>query len=76
LGFRSIVASWITGKLVVIKLDIGHVAGVDAIYDSETDKLIYCESVSYDIEPDGAANGSQPIRSETNRTSSSSGSRR
>jgi len=28
------------------------------------------------IEPDGAANGSQPIRSETNRTSSAAGSRR
>jgi hypothetical protein len=27
-------------------------------------------------EPDGAANGSQPIRSETNRTSSAAGSRR
>ena len=27
-------------------------------------------------EPDGAANGSQPIRSETNRTSSATGSRR
>jgi hypothetical protein len=28
------------------------------------------------IEPDGAANGSQPIRSETNRASSAAGSRR
>ena len=28
------------------------------------------------LEPDGAANGSQPIRSETNRTSSAAGSRR
>jgi hypothetical protein len=28
------------------------------------------------VEPDGAANGSQPIRSETNRTSSAAGSRR
>ena len=27
-------------------------------------------------EPDGAANGSQPIRSETNRTSGAAGSRR
>jgi len=29
-----------------------------------------------EAEPDGAANGSQPIRSETNRTSSAAGSRR
>ena len=28
------------------------------------------------VQPDGAANGSQPIRSETNRTSSAAGSRR
>ena len=28
------------------------------------------------VEPDGSANGSQPIRSETNRTSSAAGSRR
>jgi hypothetical protein len=63
LAFRNVEASWITGKLIIIKLDIGHVAGVDAIYDVEGDKLIYCESVSYNIE-DGAANGSQPIRPE------------
>jgi hypothetical protein len=31
---------------------------------------------SLGVEPDGAANGSQPIRSETNRTSSAAGSRR
>lgn len=28
------------------------------------------------VQPDGPANGSQPIRSETNRTSSAAGSRR
>jgi hypothetical protein len=28
------------------------------------------------VEPDGAANGSQPIRSETNQTASTAGSRR
>jgi hypothetical protein len=76
LGFRNVEASWTTGKLIAIKLDIGHVAGVDAIYDVEADKLIYCESVTYLIEPDGAANGSQPMGSETNRTSSAAGSRR
>jgi hypothetical protein len=32
--------------------------------------------LSHNSEPDGAANGSQPIRSETNRTSSAAGSRR
>lgn len=52
----------ITGKLALIKLDIGHVAGVDAIYDAEKDELVYCESVHYavEIEPAGLANGRQP----------------
>jgi hypothetical protein len=52
LGFRNVEASWITGKLIAIKLDIGHVAGVDAIYDVEGNKLLYCESVTYITEPD------------------------
>jgi hypothetical protein len=32
--------------------------------------------IQANVEPNGAANGSQPIRSETNRTSSAAGSRR
>jgi hypothetical protein len=50
LSFRNVEASWITSKLILIKLDIGHAAGVEAIYDAEGDRLIYCESVSYYIE--------------------------
>jgi len=42
LDFRNIETLWITGKLILIKLDVGHVAGVDAIYDAEKDMLIYC----------------------------------
>ena len=34
------------------------------------------DSVQRIVEPNGAANGSQPVRSETNRTSSTPGSRR
>jgi hypothetical protein len=34
------------------------------------------ENVLHAAQPDGPANGSQPIRSETNRTSSAAGSRR
>jgi hypothetical protein len=77
LDFRTVDGSWITAKLVLIKLDIGHVAGVEAIYDVEKDKIVYCESLSYiiGIEPGGAANGSQPFRSETNSTPSAAGSR-
>ena len=77
LGFRVVKASWITEKLVFIDLDVGHVAGVQAIYDAEADKVIYCESVEYFFPIEGsAANGSQPIRSETNRTPLAPGSRR
>ena len=63
--FRNITTTWITGKLVLIKLDIGHVAGVDAIYDAGKDKLVYCESVHYavEIEPSGGADAGQPFRS-------------
>jgi hypothetical protein len=75
LGFRNIETTWITGKLVLIRLGIGHVAGVDAIYDAENDKLVYCESVLCVIEQEGPANPRQRLRSETNRTSSATGSR-
>ncbi len=70
LGFRNIETAWVTGKLVLIKLNIGHVAGVDAIYDAEKDRLVYCESVHYGvgIEPAGLANRRQPFPTETNRT--------
>lgn len=73
LGFRTVEASWITSKLVAIKLDIGHGAGVEAIYDAETQKLLYCESLTYIIEQDGPANGSQSMGSGTNRTPSAAG---
>ena len=76
--FRTVEGSWITAKLVLIKLDIGHVAGVEAIYDVEKDKVVYCESVSYlsGIELKGPASGSHPCRADTNRVSSAPGSRR
>ncbi|MBI3852360.1 MAG: hypothetical protein HY298_19055 [Verrucomicrobia bacterium] len=45
--FRTVTVSWITAKLILIELDIGHIAGVDAIYDVEKDSWIYQESVSY-----------------------------
>jgi hypothetical protein len=76
--FRTVEASWITEKLILIKLDIGHAAGVHAIYDAEKDSWIYRESVEYTNSgaPDGLGPGSQPDRAETNRTSSPAGSRR
>jgi hypothetical protein len=37
---------------------------------------LWIEDYSGKLQPDGPANGSQPIRSETNRTSSAAGSRR
>ncbi len=47
--FRTVTVSWITAKLILINLDIGHIAGVDAIYDVEKDSWIYQESVSYPL---------------------------
>jgi hypothetical protein len=47
LGFREVEISWITRRLVRLRLDIGHVAGVEAVYDAERDRLVYCESISY-----------------------------
>lgn len=47
LDFRTVKTSWITDKLILIELDIGHVAGVDAIYDVEDDKFVYRQSLSY-----------------------------
>ena len=72
-----------TGDLALI-LDDGRLeiictsAGYEAYQVYGPDNLIMvgrggCEE---DSEPDGAANGSQPIRSETNQTSSAAGSRR
>ena len=76
--FRTVDISWITGKLILLRLGIGHVAAVEAIYDIEKDSWVYRESVEYakKVGPDGAANGSQRIRSEANQTSSAAGSRR
>jgi hypothetical protein len=39
-------------------------------------EILHVEPLKSKVEPDGAANGSQPIRSETNRTSGAAGSRR
>ena len=44
--------------------------------DFGTNRTQWEKWIKENIEPDGAANGSQPIRSETNRTSSAAGSRR
>jgi hypothetical protein len=56
--FRTVDVSWISGKLIFIRLGIGHVAAVEAVYDVEKDSWIYRESVEYikNIEPNGAAN--------------------
>ena len=67
LGFRTVVCSWITGKLILIKLDIGHVAGVEAVYEVENDKIVYCESLSYLIGIDYALQRTRHERRGCNR---------
>ncbi len=46
-GFRTLEASWITRKLVLIRIGLGPVAVVEAIYDVEADAWIYRESLEY-----------------------------
>jgi len=55
-----------------LRLDEMHAAG--AIHGPRYE-IVLRETSPYG-QPDGSANGSQPIRSETNRTSSAAGSRR
>jgi len=47
---------------------------IDDLFSKEKSTVVKQELVSLKkvmkVEPDGAANGSQPVRSETNRTSS------
>jgi hypothetical protein len=64
LGFR-----WLKGNDYVYEVE--GVGGKVFQFDLGTGSVI-----KKNAEPDGPANGSQPIRSETNRTSSAAGSRR
>jgi hypothetical protein len=65
-NFRAVTASWVTDKLILIKLDLGHVAGVEAIYDAERDTLIYCESVTCFIQPENSLSANWRTHSKTN----------
>jgi hypothetical protein len=46
-GFRTVEIKWINDRLLYIVCDIGHIAGVDAIFDAQTGKWIYRQSMSY-----------------------------
>jgi hypothetical protein len=46
-GFRTAELKWINDRLLYIFCDIGHVASVDAIFDAQTGKWIYRQSMSY-----------------------------
>jgi len=45
--FRSIEVKWINDRLLYINCDVGHTASVDAIFDAQTGKWIYRQSMSY-----------------------------
>lgn len=57
--FRTVDVSWITEKLLLIRLGIGRIAVVEAIYDTDKDSWLYRESVQYieKVEPADARNG-------------------
>ena len=50
--------------------------GVQVVADSGREIMLFRPEWDRSGQPDGAANGSQPIRSETNSTASAAGSRR
>lgn len=45
--FRTIDVSWVTEKLILIRIGVGRVAVVEAIYDVIASEWIYRESVQY-----------------------------
>jgi hypothetical protein len=46
-GFRTVEIKWINDRLLYIDCDIGHIASVDAIFDAQTGRWIYRQSMSY-----------------------------
>src|SRR5581483_462185 len=45
--FRAVEIKWINDRLLYINCDVGHTASVDAIFDAQTGKWIYRQSMSY-----------------------------
>ncbi len=45
--FRTIDVSWVTEKLILVRIGVGRVAAVEAIYDVIASEWIYRESVQY-----------------------------
>ena len=48
-GFRSVSADWIGERLLFIRRDIGHVAGVEEIYDVVDGKWLVQQSIHYSL---------------------------
>ena len=45
--FRDIKAYWLNDRLLFIKSDLGHAAGLEQIFDAEARKWIYQQGISY-----------------------------
>lgn len=45
--FRTIDVSWVTEKLILIRIGVGRVAAVEAIYDVIASEWVYRESVQF-----------------------------
>jgi len=58
--FRHVKASWVTEKLILIRLYLGRIAAVETIYDVEEDKFVYRQSLSY-VWPTGPAPPTGPV---------------
>ncbi len=58
--FRTIDVSWVTEKLILIRIGVGRVAAVEAIYDVIASEWIYRESVQYIEEGEIRGQGANP----------------
>ena len=46
-GFRSVTASWVGERLLFIKRDIGHVAGIEEVFDVVEGRWLLQQSAHY-----------------------------
>ncbi|MGD0267108.1 MAG: hypothetical protein ABSD47_19490 [Candidatus Methylomirabilota bacterium] len=48
--FRWAELKWINERLLYIDINIGHIAGIDAIFDAQDGKWLYRQSMSFETE--------------------------
>lgn len=46
-SFRAIDMKWVNDRLLYFDVDVGHIAGIQALFDAETGRWLYRQSVEY-----------------------------